>query len=128
MFTAEVESAISTHSAVAEVAVVGVPDERWGEAVHAIVVPRPDQTPTVADLTAHCAPLIANYKHPPRLDAAHRAPAALRRRQGAQARSTRAVLGGAWAGRELRAAAAPCRRGDFVGEMRARGAAGDLQL
>ena len=64
VFTAEVESAISTHPAVAEVAVIGVPDARWGEAVHAIVVPRPGQTLTVTDLTAHCAPLIANYKHP----------------------------------------------------------------
>ncbi len=43
VFPREVEDVISAHSAVAQVAVIGVPDERWGEAVKAVVVLRPDQ-------------------------------------------------------------------------------------
>ena len=64
VFSAEVESAISQHSAVAEVAVIGIPDEKWGEAVHAIIVPKKDQAPTLEDIVEHCRPLIANYKLP----------------------------------------------------------------
>ncbi|MFC3077496.1 long-chain-fatty-acid--CoA ligase [Phenylobacterium terrae] len=64
VFTAEVESALSTHPAVAQVAVIGIPDEAWGEAVHAVVVLRPGQTAQAQELIAHCAPLIANYKRP----------------------------------------------------------------
>jgi acyl-CoA synthetase (AMP-forming)/AMP-acid ligase II len=64
VFSAEVESAISTHPAVAEVAVVGIPSEKWGEAVHAIVVPRPEATIGEDEIIEHCRPLIANYKWP----------------------------------------------------------------
>lgn len=64
VFSAEVESAISTHPDVAEVAVVGIPSEKWGEAVHAIVVPRPGDEVTEAEIIAHCKTLIANYKWP----------------------------------------------------------------
>jgi fatty-acyl-CoA synthase len=44
VFPREVEDVISSHPAVANVAVIGVPDERWGEAVKAVVVRRPDAT------------------------------------------------------------------------------------
>jgi acyl-CoA synthetase (AMP-forming)/AMP-acid ligase II len=64
VFTAEVESAISTHAAVAQVAVIGIPSDKWGEEVHAIIVPRPGQTVTADEIIAHCEPLIANYKRP----------------------------------------------------------------
>ncbi|PTT10549.1 long-chain-fatty-acid--CoA ligase [Caulobacter sp. HMWF025] len=64
VFSAEVESAISTHPAVAQVAVIGVPCPRWGEQVHAIVVPRPGHAPTQDEVLAHCEPLLANYKRP----------------------------------------------------------------
>ena len=64
VFSAEVESAISTHPAVAEVAVVGIPDEKWGEAVHAIVVPRDGEDIVESEIIEHCKPLIANYKWP----------------------------------------------------------------
>ena len=43
VYSVEVENALATHPAVAQVAVIGIPDEKWGEAVHAIVVPRPGQ-------------------------------------------------------------------------------------
>ena len=64
VYSAEVENAILLHDAVAEVAIVGIPDETWGEAVHAIVVPRAGRTVTPDEIIAHCRNLIAGYKCP----------------------------------------------------------------
>jgi acyl-CoA synthetase (AMP-forming)/AMP-acid ligase II len=64
VFSAEVESAVSTHPGVAQVAVIGIPSDQWGEAVHAIVVPRPGFAPSDSEIMAHCEPLLANYKRP----------------------------------------------------------------
>jgi long-chain acyl-CoA synthetase len=64
VYSAEVESAISTHPAVAQVAVIGIPSERWGEEVHAIVVPKPDTTVTADEIVAHARERIAGYKVP----------------------------------------------------------------
>jgi long-chain acyl-CoA synthetase len=64
VYSAEVESAISSLDSVAEVAVIGIPDDTWGESVHAIVVPRPGRTLTPEQVTAHCRTQIAGYKCP----------------------------------------------------------------
>jgi len=64
IYPAEVENAIHGHPHVAEVAVIGVPDDKWGEAVKAIVVPRPDVTPDAADIIAFARSRIAHYKAP----------------------------------------------------------------
>ncbi len=64
VYSSEVENALSTHPAVAQVAVIGIPDERWGEAVHAIVVLKPGATATESELIAHCRDQIAGYKLP----------------------------------------------------------------
>jgi len=64
VFSAEVESAISTHPGVAQVAVFGIPSAEWGEAVHAVVVPREGARLSEEDVVKHCAALIANYKRP----------------------------------------------------------------
>ncbi len=64
VFCAEVESAISTHPAVGAVAVIGIPSAQWGEAVHAIVIPRPAAAVTQEDIIAHCRARIAGYKCP----------------------------------------------------------------
>jgi len=45
-------------------AVIGVPDDRWGERVHAVISLTPGQTTTEADIVAHCRGLIAGYKCP----------------------------------------------------------------
>ena len=63
----EVEDVISHHPAVREVAVVGTPDERWGEAVTALIVT--DGTPlTSEDIIAHCRVSLAGYKCPKRVE------------------------------------------------------------
>ena len=64
VYSGEVENALSTHPAVAQAAVIGIPDERWGEAVHAVVVLRPGASATEAELIAHCREQIAGYKLP----------------------------------------------------------------
>ncbi len=64
IYSREVEEAVITHEAVSEVAVIGVPDEKWGEAVKAIVVLRQGAKATAQDLIEHCRTLIASYKRP----------------------------------------------------------------
>jgi len=64
VYSAEVENAIYRHPAVIECAVIGVPDEKWGERVHAIVRLKPGESLDEAGLIEHCKALIANYKCP----------------------------------------------------------------
>jgi acyl-CoA synthetase (AMP-forming)/AMP-acid ligase II len=63
----EVEDCLFQHDAVAEVAVIGVPDEHWGEAVTALVVLRPGATATEEELIAHCKAHLAHFKAPKRV-------------------------------------------------------------
>lgn len=64
VYSAEVENAVTQHAAVAMCAVIGIPDTKWGEAVHAIVVLKPDAPTTDIDIIRHCKTLIAGYKCP----------------------------------------------------------------
>jgi fatty-acyl-CoA synthase len=64
----EVEDTIFSHPAVAEVAVIGVPDDQWGEAVTALVVLAPDAEATPDEILAHCRGLLAGYKCPKRVE------------------------------------------------------------
>jgi long-chain acyl-CoA synthetase len=68
VYPAEVENAIHGHPHVADVAVIGVPDETWGEAVKAIVVPKPGVEPDAASIIAHARERIAHYKAPKSVD------------------------------------------------------------
>lgn len=67
IYSTEVESAIYEHPAVLEAAVIGVPDEQWGEAVLAVVVPKDGATVTGEEIIEHCRTLIAGYKTPKRV-------------------------------------------------------------
>jgi fatty-acyl-CoA synthase len=60
----EVEDCLFQHPAVAEVGVIGVPDERWGETIKALVVLRPGATATERELIEHCRSRMAHYKCP----------------------------------------------------------------
>lgn len=60
----EVEDCLMSHPAVAEVAVIGVPDEKWGETIKALVVVRPDMAVTETELVDHCRQHLAHFKCP----------------------------------------------------------------
>jgi long-chain acyl-CoA synthetase len=64
VYPVEVEEALAQHPAVADVTVIGVPDERWGETVKALVIARPDATPTAEELVAFARERLAGYKLP----------------------------------------------------------------
>ena len=64
IYPEEVEGALKSHPDVFDVLVVGVPDERWGERVCALLQPRPGRNPTLEQLQEHCRSHIAGYKIP----------------------------------------------------------------
>jgi long-chain acyl-CoA synthetase len=68
VYSAETEEALYSHPAVAECAVIGVPDDTWGERVHAIVRLKSGANATTDDLISHCHRLIAHYKSPRTLE------------------------------------------------------------
>jgi fatty-acyl-CoA synthase len=78
VFPEEVEAVLKSHPAVFDAIVVGVPDERWGESVAAVVAPRPGQTVTLDELSAYSRDALAGYKVPRHLvvvDEVERTPA-----------------------------------------------------
>jgi long-chain acyl-CoA synthetase len=64
VYPIEVEEALAQHPDVADVAVIGVPDERWGEQVKALVIPRPGAAPSPDELVAFARTRLAGYKLP----------------------------------------------------------------
>jgi acyl-CoA synthetase (AMP-forming)/AMP-acid ligase II len=63
VYPAEIENVILSHPGVAEVAVIGIPSDKWGESPLAVVVKK-DPELTEADLLAHCDGKLAKYKMP----------------------------------------------------------------
>jgi long-chain acyl-CoA synthetase len=68
IYPRELEEIICTHPAVHEVSVIGVPDERWGESVKAVVVLRPGTRVTEPEIIEHCRRNLGSYKKPSTVD------------------------------------------------------------
>jgi len=65
IYPAEVEAALTEHPTVADVAVIGIPDDDWGKTVHAVVQPRDVTSPhDLRELDIHCRERLAAYKVP----------------------------------------------------------------
>ena len=64
IYPREIEEIISQHPTVFEVAVIGVPDDTWGEAVKALVVTRPEMQTTESEIMEYCKGRLAAYKKP----------------------------------------------------------------
>jgi len=68
IYSREVENAVHAHPAVRECAAIGIPDEKWGEAVLAIVTLKDGKSASAEEIVAHCHTLIANYKCPRKVE------------------------------------------------------------
>lgn len=64
IYTREIEEVLLRHDGVAEAAVVGIPDEKWGERLAAVIVARPDRDVTVDGIMAYCREHLGGYKVP----------------------------------------------------------------
>jgi fatty-acyl-CoA synthase len=64
VYPAEIEKVLYEHPAVAQCAVIGVPDEKWGEVGRAVVVTKPGASATEEELLTHCKNGLARYKVP----------------------------------------------------------------
>jgi len=74
IYPAEVENAVFGHPSVADVAVIGVPDDKWGEAVKAVVVLKPGASPDEGSIIAYAREKVASYKVPKSIDFADAIP------------------------------------------------------
>ncbi|EIF35706.1 acyl-CoA synthetase (AMP-forming)/AMP-acid ligase II [Burkholderia sp. Ch1-1] len=94
VYSAEVESVIARHPAVAACAVIGIPHDTWGEAVHAVVVCKPGATLAEEEIREHCRQVIAGYKCPKSVEFREQLPLS-----GAGKVLKRAIRAPYWAGR-----------------------------
>jgi acyl-CoA synthetase (AMP-forming)/AMP-acid ligase II len=74
VYSAEVEAVLAQQESVAQCAVIGLPDETWGERVHAVVVTRADESVTAEHLQQFCRDRIAGYKVPRSIAFVHELP------------------------------------------------------
>ncbi len=68
IYPAEIEAVLSAHPAVLDVAVIGVPDNQWGESVKAVVALQPGKSASSGELIAFCSERLADYKKPRTMD------------------------------------------------------------
>jgi acyl-CoA synthetase (AMP-forming)/AMP-acid ligase II len=108
IYPREVEDVLYEHASVMEATVIGIPDERWGEAAHALVVPR-GAPPSVDTLLAHCRERIAAYKVPRRSSSSSRCrttPSA--KSSSARSGNATGAVGPAWSAERGRGRAGSC--------------------
>jgi acyl-CoA synthetase (AMP-forming)/AMP-acid ligase II len=74
VYSSEVEAVLYRHPAVAEAAVIGVPDAKLGETIMAVIVPKPGTTPTEDEIAQHCRQSLGGYKIPRRFAFVERLP------------------------------------------------------
>jgi len=74
IYPAEVENVLRAHPGVADVAVIGVPDELWGESVKALIIPREEHTIIAADIVRHARAHLAEFKIPKSIDVVEQLP------------------------------------------------------
>ena len=101
IYPAEIENVLASHPAVAEVAVIGVPDEKWGETVKAVIATKPAQTVTAAD-DPRLRQDASGRLQMPDVGRFRRRSAAQSLRQGSQEGPARALLGRQGAPHQLR--------------------------
>jgi acyl-CoA synthetase (AMP-forming)/AMP-acid ligase II len=68
IYPAEIENLLAAHPAILESAIVGMPDEKWGELVRAFIVKRPGVDVTADGIVEYLRPKIASFKIPKRID------------------------------------------------------------
>jgi fatty-acyl-CoA synthase len=68
VYPAEIENALYQLEAIHEVAIIGLPDPKWGECGCAVIAVKPGHEITLEDIKAHCAERLARFKHPARLE------------------------------------------------------------
>ena len=68
IYSPEVERVLAEHPAVLECAIIGVPDDTWGEAVKAVVALKPDTSATEAEIIEYCREHLAHFKAPKSVD------------------------------------------------------------
>ena len=95
IYPKEIEDVIATHPKVKEVAVIGIPDEKWGEAVKAVIVPRSGEDVSQEEIIAFCADRVARFKKPKSVDFIDQLP---RNPYGKvlKTETSTALLGGHW--------------------------------
>lgn len=68
IYPAEIEETLHSHPKIMEAAVIGIPNERWGESVKAIVVLKPGESATEEEIIEYCKANAADYKRPRSVD------------------------------------------------------------
>lgn len=64
VYPSHIEETLYGHEAIKDVAVVGIPDEKWGEAIHAVAIPATDAEPSIDEIKAFCRGKVADYEIP----------------------------------------------------------------
>jgi acyl-CoA synthetase (AMP-forming)/AMP-acid ligase II len=68
VYPSHIEEALYEHDAIKDVAVIGIPDDKWGEAIHAVAIPTDTRTPSIDEIREFCQGKVADYEIPKSID------------------------------------------------------------